>query len=278
MVKPLLHESFYVSGTWIDESLGVYVGWVARKNSFSDEMPIRNEQDDIVLAFFSGEDYPEPGIALRLKERGHRCEQCGPSYLVHRYEDDPDFFRNLNGRFQGLLVDRRRGTAITFNDRFGLQWVYFHEAGDTFYFAPEAKAILAVKHELRSLDPRGLGEFIACGCVLENRTLFDVAVYALPPVVPAWSFRGGILEKKSAYFEPREWEEQEPLDAESYYGHLRERIPRPVYPATSTAGKVLGVSLTGGLDTRIIMAWRKASRYTELHLLHTAPYRENSNT
>ena len=39
MVASLRHESFYVTGTWIDESLGIYVGWVARKNSFSDGMP-----------------------------------------------------------------------------------------------------------------------------------------------------------------------------------------------------------------------------------------------
>ena len=31
MVEALRHESFYVTGTWVEESLGVYVGWVARK-------------------------------------------------------------------------------------------------------------------------------------------------------------------------------------------------------------------------------------------------------
>ena len=40
MVKALQHETFYETGTWIDESLGVYVGWVAQKNSFSDGMPL----------------------------------------------------------------------------------------------------------------------------------------------------------------------------------------------------------------------------------------------
>src|SRR5579863_6517340 len=82
MVEALRHESFYVTGTWIDESLGVYVGWAAREDSFSDAMPLRNERDDVVLVF-AGEDYPEPGTAQRLKERGHDCDGKGPSYLVH---------------------------------------------------------------------------------------------------------------------------------------------------------------------------------------------------
>ena len=60
MVDVLRHEDFYVSGTWMDESLGVYLGSVARKDSFSDGMPLRNERGDIVLAF-SGEEFPEPG-------------------------------------------------------------------------------------------------------------------------------------------------------------------------------------------------------------------------
>jgi len=91
MGKSLLHESFYVTGTWFDESMGVYVGWVARENSFADGMPIRNEKNNVVL-LFSGEDYPEPGTARHLKERGHGCEETGPSYLVHLYEENPNNF------------------------------------------------------------------------------------------------------------------------------------------------------------------------------------------
>jgi asparagine synthase (glutamine-hydrolysing) len=160
MVKPMLHEAFYVKGTWIDESMGVYVGWVARTNSFAAAMPIRNEAGDVTLVF-SGEDYPEPGTARRVQERGHGCEETGSSYLVHLYEDDLDFFKKLNGRFQGLVADRRNGITTLFNDRFGLQRIYFHEAPEAFYFSAEAKSILAVRHELRAIDQRGLGEYIA---------------------------------------------------------------------------------------------------------------------
>src|SRR5437879_3060243 len=114
MVEALRHESFYTTGTWIDESLGVYVGWAARRNSFSEGMPLRNERGDAVLVF-SGEEFPEPGTARRLRERGHRLDAEGPSYLVHQYEEDPTFPASLNGRFHGLLMDRTRGTTTLFN-------------------------------------------------------------------------------------------------------------------------------------------------------------------
>ena len=273
MIEPLLHEPFYVKGTWRDESMGVYVGWVARENSFGSQMPARNERNDIVLVF-SGEDHPEPGTARRVKEKGHQCEETGPSYLIHSYEDDPNFLKNLNGCFQGLVADRARGTATLFNDRFGLQRIYFHEARNAFYFSAEAKSILAVLPQLRSMDPRGLGEFIASGCVLEDRTLFR-GIYALPPG-SAWRFRGGALESKAAYFEPREWEEQEPLDAESYYDELRHAFSTRL-PRYFVAEERIGVSLTGGLDTRIIMAWRKAPAGTLPCYTFGSMYRENED-
>ena len=49
MVEKLHHENFYVTGAWVEESLGVYVGWIARKDSFSDGMPLRSERGDVVL-------------------------------------------------------------------------------------------------------------------------------------------------------------------------------------------------------------------------------------
>src|SRR5436309_4598016 len=118
MAETLRHESFYVTGTWMDETLGVYVGWVARKNSFSDGMPLCNERNDVVL-IFSGEEFPEPRTAQRLKELGHTLDPAGSSYLVHCYEEDSSFPSSLNGRFQGVLADRNHGTAMLFNDRYG---------------------------------------------------------------------------------------------------------------------------------------------------------------
>ncbi len=133
--------------------------------------------------------------------------------------------------------------------------IYYHQSKDAFYFAAEAKAILGVRPELRRLDPRGMGEFVACGCVLENRTLFE-GIHVLPPA-SAWVFRNAILEKRGTYFQSREWEDQETLEEEPYYQQLREVFSRNL-PRYFNGGQRLGLSLTAGLDTRMIMAWHKA--------------------
>jgi asparagine synthase (glutamine-hydrolysing) len=234
MVQSLQHESFYVSGTWIDESLGVYVGWSVRKGSFSDRMPIRNERGDVVL-IFAGEEYPEPGTVRNLADAA-LCPSA------------------LNGRFQGLVVDLKLQMATLFNDRYGMQRTYYHQSKDAFYFAAEAKAILAVRPELRKLDLRGLGEFTSCGCVLENRTLFE-GIHLLPGAA-AWIFRNGALQRKTFYFQPREWEDQPTLEPEAYYREIREVFSRNL-PRYFQGDERIGTSLTGGLDTRMIMAWHR---------------------
>jgi asparagine synthase (glutamine-hydrolysing) len=258
MVKTLCHESFYQPGIWIDQTLGVYVGWVARKNSFSDRMPLRNEKGDVVLVF-SGEEFPEPRTPLRLKERGHDLETKGPSYLVHLYEEDSAFPASLNGRFHGLLTDQKTGTATLFNDRYGMHRIYYHESKEAFYFAAEAKAILAVRPELRTTDPRGLGEFISCGCVLENRTLFE-GIHVLP-TASAWEFQGGVLNRRRTYFRPEEWQNQDPLEPADYYKEIRNTFSRNL-SRYFTEDERIGMSLTGGLDTRMIMAWQNSPSRT----------------
>ena len=134
--------------------------------------------------------------------------------------------------------------------------LYYHEAEEGVYFAAEAKAILAIKPTLRAVDPQGFGELVSCGCVLNNRSLF--AGIQLLPQGAAWTFRAGLIEKKKTYFDAQQWEQQETSAPEHYYQELlailAQNLPRYFHGAER-----IGMSLTGGLDTRMIMAWQKAS-------------------
>ena len=256
MVNALRHESFYRTGTWICEEFGLYVGWVAIEGSFCEHMPLFNEKRDVVLVF-SGEEFPDPHLAQRLKERGHVLETGFASHLVHEYEEEGESFPSgLNGRFQGLVIDRRCGKATLFNDRYGMNRLYYHERQGTFYFAAEAKAILAVRPELRAIDAQGIGELVSCGCVLENRTVFQ-GIHVLPPA-SAWKLEKGPKAEKQAYFQAREWEEQSRLQPEAYYEEMR-RVFSTTLPRYFESADRIGISLTGGLDTRMIMAWQKAA-------------------
>jgi asparagine synthase (glutamine-hydrolysing) len=273
MVASLRHETSYETGTYIDESLGVYVGWIARRASFSAVMPLRNQRGDVTLVF-SGEEFPNPGALLPFKDQSRALESIEALYLVHLAEEDPSFPASLNGRFHGLLVDRNSSAVSLFNDRYGMQRLYYHEANETFYFAAEAKAILAIKPELRRMDPRGLGELVGCGCVLENRTLFE-GIHVLPPA-SAWVFRGGSSAAKRSYFQPSDWEDQDPLKPEAYYQELRETFSRNL-PRYFAGAEKVGMSVTGGLDTRMVLAYHQAAPRTLPCYSFGGSYRESQD-
>src|SRR5262249_30827297 len=127
MVESIRHESSYLTGTWCDESLGVYIGWTSRSGCFSEEMPIRSRRGNVTM-IFSGEDYHDPKTAGPLNGHEPGIEPSGAAHLARLYEEDASFPSSLNGRFHGLVADTPRGEVMLFNDRYGMHRVYYHES------------------------------------------------------------------------------------------------------------------------------------------------------
>jgi asparagine synthase (glutamine-hydrolysing) len=168
-------------------------------------------------------------------------------------------------------VDRRKRNLLLFNDRFGVHRVYYHERKDSFVFASEAKSILSVRPETRTIDPSSLGHFLGFGSVFDSRTLF--AGVSLMPGGSSWTIRGPAAIEKGQYFHPRQWTEQPALDQESFYTQLRETVAKAI-PSYFRASTPVGVSLTGGLDTRIVMAGMPADARSVPTYTYAGIYRE----
>ena len=237
MVKCMLHERFYVSGSVAVDRLDSGVGWVCHQHSYSDCLPIWNKTRDICLIFwgehFAGGD-----------------EACAD--LIALYEKaGGGFFELLNGTFHGVVIDLRENKIVLFNDRHGLARIYCHESSDGFYFSAEAKSLLNILPRLRQLDMRSFGEFFSCGCALQGRTLFQ-GVSLLPPG-SVWTFRPSQPVRKETYFQKETWESQPRLEAEEYYHRLKETFTR-VLPRYFGGRQRVGLSLTGGLDSRMIIS------------------------
>ncbi len=255
MVDSMKHESFHVSGTYCAKDLGVYCGWVALDNSFVASQVFLNEQKDVAL-IFSGECFVDNELRPRLEQKGHRLDKHRGDWLVHLYEEEGDqFFEKLNGLFSGLLIDKKRNRAFLFNDRYGLERIYWHDTKDATYFASEAKALLSVLPELRQFDEEGVAQYLTLGCTVEERTLFR-GVQLLPGGA-VWSFENGRCQKRT-YFSPQTWEAQPVLTAERFESEFQETFKR-ILPRYFTSQSRIGISLTGGLDTRMIMACRPDS-------------------
>ncbi len=59
---------------------------------------------------------------------------------------------------------------MLFNDRYGVERIYWHETNDAFYFASEAKALLrSLAGSKRNLIREGVAQFVAFGCTVNWR-------------------------------------------------------------------------------------------------------------
>lgn len=252
MGRSLLHEEFYAAGSYSAADIGVHAGWVSLQAGSAPRQLFENESRDVVL-LLSGECYADKYLRDDLRQRGHSVGNGPGDWLVHLYEEaGENFFRELNGTFSGLLIDRRQQCAFLFNDRYGLDRVYVHEDEGEIYFASEAKALLRVLPKLRSFDPEGLTDFLTFGSTIRNRTLFRGV--QLLPSGSVWKFAGGKVTK-SLYFKPEEWEQQATLTADEFEEQFEQTFKR-VLPRYCEADSKIGISLTAGLDTRMIMASR----------------------
>lgn len=271
MIGAMKHESFYTSGVETFHGLGLGVAWTAIADSFADCMPVWNETRDICI-IFAGEDHADRSRMESLRRGGHDIPREDASYLVHLYEDyGPDFFAMINGVFSGVLVDIRNQTITLFNDRYGMGRIYYHENAKGFFFASEAKALLRVLPETRNLDNTGVGEFLSLGCALQGRTLFSGI--SLLPGGSTWIFAPGGIVRKSLYLDHAKLEQSAPLSSADYYEELRDTWKR-ILPRYFRGPDKVVLSLTGGVDSRMILAWlpeeaRKVPCYT-----FAGPYRD----
>jgi len=239
MIAAMQHEQSYRGGEYINEDIGLYLGWTAHAGSFSDGMPVVSDSGDATL-IFAGE---------------HHASGRGPATardIIKLYEDIGDeFVVRLNGWFSGVIVDHRRRRITIFNDRFGMHRIYVHEGKEEFLFASEAKALLRIRSGLRQLAPAALAEYLTFNCVMDGKTLFkDVSL--LPPA-SRWTFERTVAPTKQCYFDFADWERQPILEPDQFYARFA-AVVSEVFPAYTRGTQRSALSLTSGVDTRTILA------------------------
>ncbi len=167
-----------------------------------------------------------------------------------RMESAETAFNVLDGLCAGVVADEDARRFVVFNDRFGRERIFVHTAGSRTFFASEAKAILAVCPSTRTFDARGIAEFLACGCTLTTRSLY-AGIEVLEPGTRLTFDRAGIERRR--YSTERDFEGRTPVEPAAFRDEFT-RALRDEVLAEASASPSTALSLTGGLDSRMIAA------------------------
>lgn len=244
MAKVMRYEPWYVSMTYDYRELGVYLGYVGHSGSG----PIEDRQKGLSL-FLS--DVVTADAEEKAIVRGQKGEQG--SRILNHYEQVGDRFPDIiSGLSAGVLVNEKHQNCFLFNDRLGVERLFLYEDDKRVVFASEAKAILAVIPETRDFDPVGLGEFLACGCTLGENSLFK-KIRVLPPGTLI-KFTKGRPPRTSKYLDCSTLESFDSVREEGYFlEEFCEKLKALVRMYSRLPIRA-AASLTGGLDSRMIMA------------------------
>lgn len=172
--------------------------------------------------------------------------------LLAGYEGEgKQFFRGTEGKFAAAIWDRQRQQLILVNDRFGMKPLYYAHVEGKLVFASEIKALLANADVPRERCVRGLSEFFTFGHMLGESTLLE-AVRMLPAA--AWL----IYDAREDRLRVERYSTVADSSRETCTQDTVERRLDAAFQAAvdrrirDTAN--LGMSLSGGLDGRTILA------------------------
>lgn len=223
--------------------LGVYLATISEASS---ERPVQECRDEDTQLLLAGQRAGDAAMRFGATDSAAWCERLRV--------DEAGALAALNGFFAGVFVDQPSCRALLLTDRYGIERLYACDTADGLYFASEAKALLRVLPQTRGFDPDGIAEYCAFGCTLPPRTLFR-NIYVLPQAA-RWAWDGHRWDRRR-YFDSAEWESQEALSSAEFERTYAETLSDVLASSFADAGRV-GLALTGGLDTRMILSARPA--------------------
>jgi len=265
MAKSLKHEDWYKIDLHREDGIGL--GRVSLGILNAEPQPIWNE-DRTLCIVMEGEVYDYEDEKRRLMERGHRFQVDNDvEFVLHLFEElGSKAPLRLNGAFVAAVWDLQNRRLTIFNDRLGLRPIYYARHNGCLTFAAGVRGLLADPGLSRRVDPIAIAQFLSFDHVIGNRTLLS-NVLLLPPaslltfskdrltIQPYWTLEFADVCR------PRKEEEY----LEGLIHHLKQAIVRQTRDDLPA-----GVSLSGGLDSRTIVALLNLVRGSKP--LHTFTY------
>lgn len=248
MAEVISHEKYYKKDVLkIDTFTGVRVHLnIINK----DPQPVYNKEKTI-LVMFDGEIHNRIELKEKLLSMGHNIKDPDDAELVLRlYEEyGNDFVNELNGWFLAFIHIIPQKRTLIINDCFGIYGAYYTEQYETFLLATEIKSLLKISTVSRRINEKSISEYFHYNAVLQDRTLFK-DIYRFPPG-SIWTYQNGQLTKEQ-YFDINNVANQDKMNEHEFY----EEGDKLFKSITSRylMGDGVGMSLTGGWDTRAIMA------------------------
>jgi len=173
--------------------------------------------------------------------------------LVERYRRlGPDFVNSLSGSFALALFDQHQGKLILATDRLSTRALFWLRVAGGIAFSSELKGLLAVPGWRAQHDPQAIATYLRYGRLFGRRTMCRNVELLPPGRTLIYDAASDTVEERVTKRLETVVEERKPLTRERLEA-IGQAFARGVRKGCPEHGKV-GLSLSGGLDSRAILA------------------------
>jgi len=174
-----------------------------------------------------------------------------------------EFLKDIDGYYVAVLYDKKEKIVYLITDRYGFKPLYWGSINGDLVWASELKGFLSYADFKPVIDRETVEEFFDIGYLLENRTWFE-GVELMPPA-SVLSFN--IKESQVEITHYWSWSEIKPIKGPIGEREIVEELGRLFKQSVCKRvrnNERIGISLSGGLDSRAILA-AVPGDYKQLH-------------
>jgi asparagine synthase (glutamine-hydrolysing) len=243
---------------------GGAVALAARRLSIIDlaggDQPMTSADGECVVVQ-NGEIYNYPELRHELERDGHRFRtHCDTEVHLHLYErHGPEYVRRLRGMFAVAIWDARERRLVLARDRYGIKPLYYRDAGGTFEFASELRALPRGEIDLDALEA-----FLAFNSIPAPYSIFKDTRKLPAGHLLVWTEGGGLTIERYARPGPVPVDELRGDDEAELVEELRARL-RDSVRAHLLSDVPVGVLLSGGVDSAVLAALAAQETTDALH-------------
>ncbi len=185
-----------------------------------------------------------------------RSERTDAEDLLARWSeagDDWSFLAGLDGVYAAVLVDDAAGRVHLVSDRLGMRILFWGVVDGRLCWSSQLGGFLAMPGFEPVIERDGIPEFFTCGHLLGERTWFRGVHLLSPGTVVTFDLRTGEIERRRYWW----WDGIKPQGGRLGLQEAARETGRLLQASVAARARPdarVGVSLSGGLDSRALFA------------------------
>ena len=252
------------SGQWIRGS----IGFGHQRLSIIDlsnlgSQPMIDDKLELTLVF-NGTIYNYKSLRAQLTDKGYTFFSHSDTEVIlkayHHWGES--CLEHLDGMFAFVIWDQPSQKLFIARDRMGIKPLYFNSTSKAFTFASNSQALLTQDLD-KSINPVALHQQLSLhGVVPAPNTIINGIQKLKPGTFITLDSRGRIQEK--TYWKPTAKRPEGRISNQEYIEKTHELLSAAVTKRMNASDVPIGVLLSGGLDSSLIVALLKEAGHERI--------------